>query len=322
MIKEKKIYGCYNCFAKLVPLKKSKSPFYPVICSKCKTINRKIINNCLFCGSKNSEPWGKPVRNFFSVKCKNCNIVYIKNPLLKKVQSLFYENYLKNVHQKKQIKKKQRSIMYKIELNYLISCIKNFKKIKNVLDVGCGGGYFLDLLKKIKKKTFGVEAGRDSFLEAKKKHKMFYGEFNEKLNIKHKFDLIVMRGVIEHVSYPKKYAYYGQKLLKKNGYLFITATPNLDSIAARIFKERWTLHRPESHILHLSEGHVDKLFPRKKFTKVGSKSLYLDTPYENFEQDIKRISKEITSQNKGNNSHQESPPFFGSMMTVVYKKDV
>ncbi len=320
MIKEKKIKGCYNCFSKLLPLKKDKK--YPVICSKCKTVNRKIIRDCLYCGSKNSEPWGKPVRNFYSVKCKNCNIVYIKNPLSEKVQSLFYKNYLKNVHQKKQIKKKQRSIMYKIELDYLISCIKNFQKIEKVLDVGCGGGYFLDLLKKNKKKTFGVEVGKDSYLEAKKKHKMFYGEFNEKLKIKTKFYLIVMRGVIEHVTNPKKYVYYGQKLLKKNGYLFITATPDLDSVAARIFKERWTLHRPESHILHLTEGHVDKLFLPKKFTKVGSKSLYLDTPYENFNNDIKRISNEIISQKKGNISVKESPPFFGSMMTVVYKKDV
>ena len=319
MIKEKKIKGCYNCFSKLVPSKKNNK--YPVICSKCKIVNRKIINRCLYCGSKNSKPWGKPVRNFYSVSCKNCNIVYIKNPLSEKVQSLFYKNYLKNVHQKRHIKKKQRSIMYKIELDYLISCIKNFRKINKVLDVGCGGGYFLDLLKKNKKKTFGVEVGKDSYLEAKEKHKMFFGEFNEKLKIKTKFDLIVMRGVIEHVASPKKYVNFGKKLLKKNGYLFITATPDLNSIAARIFKERWTLHRPESHILHLTERHVDELFPSKKFTKVGSKSLYLDTPYENFKDDIKRILNEINRQNKGKNTSKESPPFFGSMMTVVYRKD-
>ena len=166
-----------------------------------------------------------------------------------------------------------------------------------------------------------VEVGRDSYMEAQKKHKMYYGEFNEKLKIKTKFDLIIMRGVIEHVTNPKKYVYFGQKLLKKNGYLFITATPDLNSIAARVFKERWTLHRPESHILHLTEEHVDSLFPSKKFTKVGSKSLYLDTPYENFKDDIKKISNEITSQNNGNTSTKESPPFFGSMMTVVYRKD-
>ena len=151
---------------------------------------------------------------------------------------------------------------------------------------------------------------------------MFYGEFDKNLKIKTKFDLIIMRGVIEHVRNPKQYVYYGQKLLKKNGYLFITATPDLDSVAARVFKERWTLHRPESHIIHLTEKHIDILFSKKKFTKVGSKSLYLDTPYENFEDDVKKFAKEITNQQKKNTSIKESPAFFGSMMTLVYKKDV
>ena len=49
--------------------------------------------------------------------------------------------------------------MYKQELNYLKSVVENFNNIKNVLDVGCGGGFFLDLFKKYNKKTYGVEVG-------------------------------------------------------------------------------------------------------------------------------------------------------------------
>ena len=149
---------------------------------------------------------------------------------------------------------------------------------------------------------------------------MFYGEFNKKLNIKKKFDLIVMRGVIEHVDNPKKYISYAQKILKKSGYILISATPNLDCIAAEIFKERWTQHRPESHILHLKESHVDQLFSKNNFIKVGSKSLYLNTPYEDFFKDISLILKELKKQKKGLKSDLRSPAFFGNMMTLIYKK--
>ena len=45
--------------------------------------------------------------------------------------------------------------------------------------------------------------------------------------------------------------------------IYLYLLPDLDSIAAKIFKERWTQHRPESHIIHLSEKHVDKLFQKK-----------------------------------------------------------
>mgnify|MGYP001173228534 CR=1 FL=1 len=316
--KSRNIKGCFKCNSKLAPFKKNSS--YPIICPKCKIFNRKIITKCFYCDSKKYEKWGRPVRDFYSVKCKNCCIVYIKNPLTTEAQSNFYDNYLENVHQKNKKKNRQRSKMYQIELDFLLSAISNSKNLKSVLDVGCGGGYFLDLLKKKGIKTFGTEVGRDSYLQAKKKHKMFYGEFNQKLKINKKFDLIVMRGVIEHVENPTKYISLGQKLLKKGGYFFITATPNLDSVAAKIFKERWTLHRPEVHILHLSESHVDKLFNKKNFIKCGTKSLYLGTPYENFYQDMRKMCNEMNSQSKGKSSNNQSPPFFDSMMTVVYKK--
>ena len=81
---------------------------------------------------------GKKVRNFYSVKCKNCHLVYIKNPLSNKTQNLYYKNYATNVL-KRNLKNKQRSIMYKHELNYLKS-VDNLKKL-NVLDVGCGVGF-------------------------------------------------------------------------------------------------------------------------------------------------------------------------------------
>ena len=105
-----------------------------------------------------------------------------------------------------------------------------------------------------------------------------------------------MRGVIEHVDDPKSYVYLSQKMLKKNGYILISATPDLNAISAKIFKERWTQHRPESHLIHLSEDHVDKLFSKKYFTKVGSKSFYIGSPYENFADDINVISSELKKQ--------------------------
>ena len=312
--------GCLVCHSNLISDKKKKTN-YPVICSKCKTINRRIIDKCHYCGSSKSLPWGKPLRDFYAVQCLRCSLVYLKNPLSENMIKYYYDSYLSNVHSKFKQKKIMRAKMYKIELDYLISCINNFKKIKNVLDVGCGGGFFLDLFKKYKKKTCGVEISKDSYLQAKKKHNMYYGEFNQKIKFRKKFDLIIMRGVIEHVFNPKYYIKLGQKILKKGGYFFITATPKLDSIAADIFKERWIVHSPESHVMHFTESHIDSLFIKNKFSKKGSNSLYMNTPYENFKSDIKIIANEIEIQKSKRTSNVMSPAFFGSMMTVVYQKN-
>lgn len=321
IIKKRYIDGCFSCNSRLAPKYNKKIKSFPRVCVKCKTINRTIVKNCPYCKSKKYEMWGRPVRNFFSAKCNSCGIVYIKNPLSNEGQNLFYKYYLTNVHQKEKVKNKQRSKMYRLELDFLIKNMINFKKTKDILDVGCGGGYFLDLLKKEGKKTHGIEVGTDSYLVAKRKHKMYFGEFGHKLKIKKKFDLIIFRGVIEHVKNPTGYVLKAQKLLKRGGYIFITATPNLDCAAAKIFKERWSLHRPESHLLHLSEEHVDKIFNKKSFLKVASKSFYLDTPYENLEKDLVLILNEIRKQKRKIKSDKISPAFFESMMTVLFKKN-
>ena len=68
---------------------------------------------------------------------------------------------------------------------------------------------------------------------------------------------------------PKYYIKLGQKILKKGGYFFITATPKLCSIAADIFKERWIVHSPESHVMHFTERHIDNLFIKEAYVGKG-----------------------------------------------------
>ena len=101
-IKQKQINGCYSCGSKILKLEKDiKEKRYAKTCSICNTINRKIINYCPYCNSTDYEKWGKNIRNFSSVECKKCKLVYLKNPLSDDAQSLYYKNYLNNVHQKK-----------------------------------------------------------------------------------------------------------------------------------------------------------------------------------------------------------------------------
>ena len=64
-------------------------------------------------------------------------------------------------------------------------------------------------------------------------------------------------------------------------------------------------------------NHIDNLFLNKKFTKVGSKSFYLKTPYENFEKDINEIVLEIKRQKKGNKSNYVLRPDFIKSLKLI-----
>ena len=76
--KKRDIDGCYECNSELYPKYKKKNKIFPTYCLKCKKINRSVVKNCPICKSSKYEMWGEPVRNFYSVKCKSCQIVYIR----------------------------------------------------------------------------------------------------------------------------------------------------------------------------------------------------------------------------------------------------
>jgi hypothetical protein len=47
---------------------------------------------------------------------------------------------------------------------------------------------------------------------------------------------------------------------------------------------------------------------------------YLGTSYENYKSDLSQMSDEITSQEPNTLKKNVSPPFFESMMSIIFKK--
>jgi len=112
-IKHKTIKGCAKCGSiDFTSQKDLAGKSYPTTCKNCETVNRKIVNQCPYCKSKKYSKWGKEIRNFYAVECADCSLVYLKNPLNDKMQNLYYSKYATYVHQKLNIKKKKRKVMY------------------------------------------------------------------------------------------------------------------------------------------------------------------------------------------------------------------
>jgi len=109
---------------------------------------------------------------------------------------------------------------------YLKNNIKDFDKDKKILDVGCaeGGtvyelrnqGYFCDGIE--------IEVGR---AEIAKKHikgsaKIYVGDITKPPDIKEKYDIVIMRDVIEHIYDKGKALDNISNLLNEDGILFLT----------------------------------------------------------------------------------------------------
>lgn len=277
----------------------------------------KIIDAC---------PWEEDKENIFThlyydnfgcevVKCKKCGIVFARKRLNETGLKKYWDDYLSRVHIHNPTVVKQRQSMYKIDYNFINTYIKK----GNVLDVGCGRGDFLTFFENAGFIADGVEFGKEAAVEAKKSHTIYYGEF-PKIKFNKKYDLIIFRGVLQYVPEAKAYLNKAINLLKDNGYLFITAQPNVESLCFRLFKDKFTQPVSGSDFIGYSEKIFTRFFFEKGLQKVGEKYFYEETPYANLEDDILKVAKAIEIKRSGGKIDFISPAFYGNMMSLVYRK--
>lgn len=284
-------------------------------------INENNIENviCPWCGSDEYTKWCDDEAPYFTVQCNDCQIVYVKNRLNENGRIEYYKNYNSEKHQEI-VKSSLRDNMYKIEYEF----VTEFLEKGNILDVGCGGAFYLDSFDNEKYNKFGVEYGEDGFQVASLKYpnKILKGEFPLLNEIEDdSMDLIIFRGVLEHVINPKDYLLKAKKVLKKSGYIFISATPNLNSLCADLFRNNFNQHIPAEHIIHFSDEHFKSYLKELDFCLASERVFYLETPYSNIYEDTKKIAKAIELKEKGKKINFKSPPWYGNMMTLLFRKE-
>jgi len=121
-------------------------------------------------------------------------------------------------------------------------------KTKKILDVGCGTGNFLWILKELGfDNLFGIDPyieGNIIFPNGLKILKKTIHDLNEE------FDLIMFHHSFEHVSDPLETLQSASRLLKKGG-ICLVRVPIVDSYAWKHYKENWyALESPRHFFLH------------------------------------------------------------------------
>ena len=160
------------------------------------------------------------------------------------------------------------------------------------LDVGCSGGHFLSTFDSKKWDVMGVEIEKEAADSARKEYgfSVRVGKITE-LEFEEQFDVIVMRGVIEHFSDPISVLEKCSRLLNPGGYLFITATPAGDSFAFDVYREKWSLFTPISHIHFFTVNSLSKILDKYQMNLISHHYQYQETPYANPQKDYAKITK-------------------------------
>lgn len=219
----------------------------------------------LYEGKIRSGSFGKFANQPNSVlKCTNCGLAWLKEFPEINYESEDYrldyndsagiEDYFKN---------------HDSEQNPRIARI-GIEKFRNkvVLDFGCGGGSFLDLMKGFASKTIAVEpyAGYHSSLR-ERGHEVFscISECQEFLG---KVDIVISFGVIEHIDDPLQYLIDAHKILSVEGRLYIE-TDNLNDILINLhFREFQSFYYRTVHNWYFNCSSLKGLGEKAGFRKV------------------------------------------------------
>ena len=116
--------------------------------------------------------------------------------------------------------------------------LRSIEKIKDsglILDVGCSTGFFLDIAKETGWKTYGLELGLEEEKVATSKGHNVQACTIEQAKFSHKFDIITLWDVFEHI--PEPYSFFKQlsKILKSDGLIFMQI-PNAGGLAPKILQ--------------------------------------------------------------------------------------
>lgn len=221
----------------------------------------------------------------------------------KKLDQLYDDKYFldRNLNDPKRLKS------FLVEKKF----IKKFISFnKTVCDVGCSTGEFLNYLD-WKGKKFGIEVNKNAIKLAKKRNFIFQKNI---LNKKNYFDVVIFRGTIQHVDEPFLYLKKAFYSLKKGGYLFILATPNISSIYYRLFQNLPALDKNKNFYLP-SFKNLKKICEIYGFKFIEVNYPYFQSGYDNYVRDFFYFSLKLLGLFRN-----KKISFPGNMMNIVFRK--
>lgn len=271
---------------------------------------------CPGCGGETVEAWGG-TPPWQAVSCVRCNLVYMHRVLSPAALARNYDGYVA-FRMALPDKIAQRRRMYEIDREYLQRHIATGR----LLDVGCSTGEFLQILAPpfdgigIDRDPQAIALARAQGVRAA----LTVGECDDAFFAAlPPLDVVVLRGVIEHVVEPRPLLARLAGRLSPGGVVFVTATPNVACVCADVYRDRWNQFDPVQHLTHFSAKTLTSLLTPLGLNLEGEYYPYLETPYADYASDLAAVRQAILDRAAGR-LVQRSPAFWGSMMTLVYRR--
>ncbi|MCU7550804.1 class I SAM-dependent methyltransferase [Chitinophagaceae bacterium LB-8] len=149
----------------------------------------------------------------------------------------------------------------------------------SMLDVGCGIGAFINVMKNKGWQVEGAEPDEDARRLAKELFQLSIKQPSALFDFRpSSFDAISLWHVLEHVHDLHNYVEQLKTLLKENGQLFI-AVPNYQSLDSEIYRLKWAAYDVPRHLYHFTPQAIQVLMKQHGMKVTAKKPMWFDSFY-------------------------------------------
>jgi len=197
--------------------------------------------------------------------CRMCNVGFtVPFPSQTDLSSLYSAGTYRSVNGKR--------FIAMVETGIYLARILRKKRIENyigkgrILDIGCGRGTFLNIMKQNGWTVAGTEYDQIAAGSIAKKYNLHVVSGNPKdwRFLPGSFEVVTMNHVVEHMTDPERAIDECSRLLIKGG-LLVVAVPNIKSLQSVFGKHHWFHLDIPHHLFHFSEEGLLRLLEKYNF---------------------------------------------------------
>jgi len=245
------------------------------------------LSSCPACGEKKfslyleAQDYTVSKEVFEIVRCSGCQLLFTNPRPLASEAGPYYksENYISHSDTQEGIINKLYHLVRNFTLKQKTRWIEKEKRgNRELLDIGCGNGHFLQACQNAGWNIHGMEL--DPATANRAESMLGIDIYPSILEIpKDKsFDLISLWHVLEHVYELEEYFRFFNSRITKNGVL-ILALPNSKSFDAHYFKEHWAAYDVPRHIYHFDPNTIESLAKKFGFKLKSKRGQIFDSFY-------------------------------------------